>query len=552
MNWMNRVRFPEPEAGFAEILTPDAVAFVAQLDSEFAGHRARILAERQETAKRLDRGAELDFLPQTAQVREDATWRVVDPPRDLRDRRVEITGPTDRKMTINALNSGARVWLADFEDATSPTWRNVVLGQRNLVDALDGKLEFTNDAGKKYAVQGEIPTIMVRPRGWHLLEKHFCIDGRPSSASIFDFGLYFFHCAQRQLRRGSGPYFYLPKIESHLEARLWNDVFVRAQEMLGIARGTIRATVLIETVTAAFEMEEILFELREHSAGLNAGRWDYIFSVIKKFADRPSFVLPDRADVTMTVPFMRAYTKLLVRTCHRRGAHAIGGMAAFVPNRADPTATAIALEKVWNDKAREASDGFDGSWVAHPDLVPICREVFDATLGDAPNQIERVPDDGRASAQDLLSVANTPGNVTLAGLQNNVAVSLRYLEAWLRGQGAIAINSLMEDAATVEISRSQVWQWLRHGVRLKEGLTVTEELVRTVIDAEDAAILADLGAQEYDLRPFAQARDLFAAVIFADRYVEFVTLPGYAELMRLSDADLDEKQAAPLPDESLR
>jgi malate synthase len=534
MTWTNRVSFPIPEPSFQRVLTPEAVAFVAQLDSEFAARRVDILEQRRETKARLAAGHSLGFLPHTAAIREDPTWRVANPAADLLDRRVEITGPTDRKMAINALNSGARVWLADFEDATSPTWRNVVSGQLNLLDALAGRIEFTNPEGKRYEVHGDLPTIMVRPRGLHLPEKHFRIDGRPSAASIFDFGLYFFHCATRQLERGSGPYFYLPKLESHAEARLWNDIFLRAQELLAIPRGTIRATVLIETITAAFEMEEILFELREHSAGLNAGRWDYIFSAIKNFADRSDFVLPDRSDVTMTVPFMRAYTTLLVQTCHRRGAHAIGGMAAFVPNRADSTATAIALEKVWNDKEREACDGFDGSWVAHPDLVPICGEVFDARLGDAPNQLSRVADDTAVAADDLLSIAATPGTATLAGLHNNVSVSLRYLEAWLRGQGAIAINSLMEDAATVEISRSQVWQWLRHGIRLKDGLTVTRELVESVIEAEDVAIRSDIGAEEHMRRPFAQARELFAEVVFSDQCADFITLPGYGRLIRSS------------------
>jgi malate synthase len=400
---------------------------------------------------------------------------------------VEITGPTDRKMTINALNSGAKVWLADFEDATSPTWHNAIAGQVNLRDALDRKIDFTSPEGKRYTLGSQLATIVARPRGWHLVEKHILVDGRPISASLVDFGLYFFHCARRLIDAGVGPYFYLPKLEGYREARLWNDVFRFAQDYVGLPQGTIRATTLIETITAAFEMEEILYELREHSAGLNAGRWDYIFSIIKNFGHRDDFVLPDRDQITMTVPFMRAYTELLVRTCHKRGAHAIGGMAAFIPSR-DPQVNEVALAKVRADKEREAGDGFDGSWVAHPGLVPICREVFDGVLGDAPHQIDRLREDVSVTAEELLAVDKTPGQVTEAGVRGNVAVALRYFDAWLGGTGAAAIFNLMEDAATAEIARCQLWQWVHHGTPLASGGRVTEELVRSIVTEEATAL----------------------------------------------------------------
>jgi malate synthase len=434
-------------------------------------------------------------------------------------------------MTINALNSGAKVWLADFEDASAPRWDNVLAGQLNLRDALDGTLAF-RQGEKSYALRapiGELATVVARPRGWHLPEKHVLVDGDPMSGSLVDFGLYLFHCAQRQRAIGKGPYFYLPKLESHLEARLWNDVFLHAQEALGLPVGTIRATVLIETYPAAFEMEEILHELREHCSGLNAGRWDYLFSVIKKFRTRGrDFLLPDRNAVTMTAPFMRAYTELLVKTCHARGAMAIGGMAAFIPSRRDPEVNARATAKVREDKTREAGDGFDGSWVAHPDLVPICREVFDGVLGDRPNQLDRRRDDVQVTAAQLLDVASTPGEVTEEGLRNDVNVGLQYLAAWLGGLGAVAIHNLMEDAATAEIARAQVWQWLRHEVELAGGVRVTRELVTRVIAEELAAIRAQLGEEAFAAARFAEARQIFTELALGEDFPDFLTLPAYA------------------------
>ncbi|WP_068922048.1 malate synthase A [Planobispora rosea] len=514
---------------FDEILTPEALAFVAALQREFGARRIELLQARQARQAELSAGGTLDFLPETKHVRE-SEWRVAPPAPGLVDRRVEITGPVDRKMTINALNSGAKVWLADFEDANAPTWENTVNGQLNLRDALDRAIDFET-GGKSYTLKPdeELATIVVRPRGWHLEEKHLLLDGAPMSGSLVDFGLYFFHCAARQIAKGKGPYFYLPKMESHLEARLWNDVFVRAQDLLGIPQGTIRATVLIETYPAAFEMEEILYELRDHSAGLNAGRWDYLFSVIKKFRTRgKEFLLPERNAVTMTAPFMRAYTELLVRTCHKRGAHAIGGMAAFIPSRRDAEVNKVALEKVRADKTRESGDGFDGSWVAHPDLVPICREVFDGVLGERPNQIDRLREDVSVSAADLLAVSETPGDITEAGLRNNVDVALRYLAAWMGGLGAVAIHNLMEDAATAEISRSQIWQWIHNGIELADtGAVVTKELVEQIIDEELAKIKAEPG---YDEALYAQATALFKEVALDDDFAEFLTLPAYARM----------------------
>jgi malate synthase len=510
---------------FDEILTPEALDFLADLHRRFDARRRELLARREERQRELSAGGLLEFLDETKDIRE-AGWRVAEPAPGLVDRRVEITGPTDAKMTINALNSGAKVWLADHEDANTPLWENVVSGQLNLRDAIDRALRFTSPEGKTYGLRdGEPATIVFRPRGWHLTEKHILVDGERMSGSLVDFGLYLFNCGQRQLDRGSGPYFYLPKMESHLEARLWNDVFVRAQELLGLPLGTIRSTVLIETFPAAFEMEEILYELREHSAGLNAGRWDYMFSVIKRFRTRGAdFLLPDRNAVTMTVPFLRAYTELLVRTCHKRGAHAIGGMAAFIPSRRDPEVNEVALAKVRDDKTREAGDGFDGSWVAHPDLVPICREVFDGVLGDRPNQLDRARDDVAVTAAQLLAVGDTPGQRTEAGLRNAVSVGIQYLASWLRGTGAVAIFNLMEDAATAEISRSQVWQWLHNDVTLDDtGQPVTRELVERVADEEIAA----LGGDPAD---YAQARALFMEVAVADDFVEFFTLPAYERM----------------------
>ena len=493
---------PSPES----VLTPDAVDFLTRLQRQFGARREELLAARHERAERLRDGELPDFLPETQDVRE-GDWRVAPVPEALQDRRVEITGPVDRKMVINALNSGAKMFMADFEDSNSPTWANCIEGQVNLTDALDRTISL--DAGEKqYALNDEIATLLVRPRGWHLEERHFQVDGAPMSASLFDFGLYFF----RNHARG-GTWFYLPKLESHLEARLWNDVFVWAQDELGVPQGTIKATVLIETILAAFEMDEILYELREHSAGLNAGRWDYIFSVIKKLGHRPEFVLPDRAAVTMAVPFMRAYTELLVKTCHARGAHAMGGMAAFIPSRRDPEVNEVALGKVREDKDREAGQGFDGTWVAHPDLVPVAMEIFDGVLGERPNQVERRRDDVASTAADLLNVAATPGEITEEGLRNNVSVGIQYLAAWLRGSGAVAIFNLMEDAATSEISRSQVWQWLRHGKVERADVERTIE--------EEVAKLGD----GYD-----EARELFEQVALGDEFVEFLTLPAYERI----------------------
>jgi malate synthase len=489
-----------------DVLTPEAVEFLTDLQREFGPRREELLARRRERASRLRDGELPDFLPETASTRE-GDWQVASFPDEIADRRVEITGPVDRKMVINALNSGAKVFMADFEDANSPTWENCIEGQRNLTDALERTISL--DTGEKqYRLNDEVAVLFVRPRGWHLVERHFDVDGRPISGSLFDFGLYFL----RNHRR-NGRYFYLPKLESHLEARLWNDVFSFAQERLGLARGTIKATVLIETILAAFEMDEILFELREHSAGLNAGRWDYIFSVIKKLGHRPEFVLPDRAQVTMTVPFMRSYCELLVKTCHARGAHAMGGMAAFIPSRRDPEVNRVALEKVREDKEREAGQGFDGTWVAHPDLVPVAKEAFDSVLGERSNQIERRRDDVQVTATDLLDVATTPGEVTDEGLRSNVSVGIQYIAAWLRGNGAVAINNLMEDAATAEISRSQVWQWLSHG-----------KVTRSDVDRVTNETLAELGPGYED------ARALFEEVATGDDYVEFLTLPAYERL----------------------
>jgi len=517
---------------YEEILTPQALDLVALLQRELGPRRTELLAARAARQQALSAGATLDFLAETAQIRADRSWRVASPAPGLVDRRVEITGPTDKKMTINALNSGAKVWLADFEDANTPLWDNMVSGHLNLKDALDRSIDFTSADGKDYRLAPDeaLATIVVRPRGWHLEEKHVLVDGQRISGSLFDFAMYFFHCARRQLAKGKGPYFYLAKMESHLEARLWNDAFNLAQDALGLPRGTIRATVLIETIPAAFEMEEILYELREHSAGLNAGRWDYLFSIIKKFRTRgKDFVLPERNAVTMTAPMMRAYTELLVKTCHGRGAHAMGGMAAFIPSRRDPEVNQVALAKVRDDKTRESRDGFDGSWVAHPDLVPVCREIFDGVLGDAPNQLGKLRDDVQVTAGELLDVASTPGEITEAGLRNNVSVGLQYLASWLAGQGAVAIFNLMEDAATAEISRSQVWQWLHNDINLAEGPQVTRELVGQIMDEEHAKI-ADAYGAAYDADQYAEDVGLFKDVALADDYAEFLTMPAYEHM----------------------
>ncbi len=517
---------------YDEILTPEALDLIAVLHRELGQRRLDLLAARVERQQELSAGAMLDFLTSTEAIRSDTSWRVAPPAPGLIDRRVEITGPTDKKMTINALNSNAKVWLADFEDANTPLWDNMITGQLNLKDALDRTIDFTSEEGKSYRLRpdDELATIVVRPRGWHLPEKHLLIDGQRASGSLVDFALYFTHCARRQLEKGKGPYFYLAKMESHLEARLWNDAFVLAQGALGIPQGTIRATVLIETIPAAFEMQEILYELRDHSAGLNAGRWDYLFSIIKKFRTRGAeFLLPERNAVTMTAPMMRAYTELLVKTCHARGAHAMGGMAAFIPNRRDPEVTERALAKVTEDKTRESNDGFDGSWVAHPDLVPICREVFDSVLGDAPNQLGKQRDDVHVTAAELLAVSETPGLITEGGLRNNISVGLQYLASWLDGTGAVAIFNLMEDAATAEISRSQIWQWLHNDVTLADGPQVTRDLVERIIGEELISIREQLGGAYNEAR-FEQATSLFTEVALADDYVDFLTLPAYERM----------------------
>ncbi|TDL37968.1 malate synthase A [Arthrobacter nitrophenolicus] len=511
-----------------EVLTPDALEFIAKLHRATAERRKELLQARRARRAEIAAGADPRFLRETEHIRNDPSWRVAPPAPGLEDRRVEITGPVDKKMTINALNSGAKVWLADMEDSSTPTWRNVIKGQLNLTDALERRIDFTTEEGKEYKLRpaGDLPTIVVRPRGWHLPEKHMLIDGEPVAGGIVDFGLFFFHNARRLLAQGKGPYFYLPKIENHLEARLWNDIFILAQDLLGIDQGTIRATVLIETITAAFEMEEILYELRDHAAGLNAGRWDYIFSIIKNFRTRgPRFVLPDRGQVTMTAPFMRAYTEQLVRACHKRGAMAIGGMAAAVPNRKDPEANANALEKVRADKTREANDGFDGSWVAHPDLVPVCREVFDSILGEKPNQLGKLREDVTPDDRALINIASLHGTITEQGIRNNIEVGIRYIESWLRGNGAVAIHNLMEDAATAEISRSQLWQWIYARAITDHGEIITHHWVEELLDEEFARL------ERFDGDRFEDARDIFEEVTLAQDFPSFLTLPAYARYL---------------------
>ncbi|WP_329234831.1 MULTISPECIES: malate synthase A [unclassified Streptomyces] len=524
----------EPLPRQDEVLTDAALAFVAELHRQFTPRRDELLARRGERRAEIARTSTLDFLPETEAIRVDDTWKVAPAPAALDDRRVEITGPTDRKMTINALNSGAKVWLADFEDASAPTWENVITGQLNLIDAYTRNIDFTDPkSGKSYALKPaeELATVVTRPRGWHLNERHLQLDGTPVPGALVDFGLYFFHNAQRLIDLGKGPYFYLPKTESHLEARLWNDIFVFAQDYVGIPQGTVRATVLIETITAAYEMEEILYELRDHASGLNAGRWDYLFSIVKNFRDGGSkFVLPDRNLVTMTAPFMRAYTELLVRTCHKRGAHAIGGMAAFIPSRRDAEVNKVAFEKVKADKDREAGDGFDGSWVAHPDLVPIAMASFDAVLGAKPNQKDRLREDVSVAAGDLIAIDTLDAKPTYDGLQNAVAVGIRYIEAWLRGMGAVAIFNLMEDAATAEISRSQIWQWINADVVFENGEHATAELARKVAADELAAIRTEIGDEAFEAGRWQQAHDLLLQVSLDQDYADFLTLPAYEQL----------------------
>ncbi|MDP9265842.1 MAG: malate synthase A [Chloroflexota bacterium] len=508
------------------ILTTPALDFVARLHREFEARRQRLIDARHARARELREGGTLDFLPETKELR-DSEWRVEPVPEDLQVRKVEITGPTDRKMVINALNSGASVFMADFEDANTPTWENMVEGHRNLIDAIDRTIEFRNPDGRAYTLNEKTATLVVRPRGWHLMEKHLHVDGGPVAGAFMDFGLYSFHNARRLLDRGTAPYFYLPKLEGRHEARFWNDIFRFSQDALGIPQGTIKATVLIEVFTSAFEMEEILYELREHSGGLNAGRWDYIFSVIKKFPQRADFMLPDRIQVTMAVPFMRAYTELLVRTCHRRGAYALGGMAAYIPSRRDAAVNEVALGKVREDKVREATDGFDGTWVAHPDLVPVAMAEFDRVLGERRNQLERERGEVRVTAKELLKVGVPGGTITDNGLRNNVSVGIQYLASWLRGTGAAAINNLMEDAATAEIARSQVWQWVHHRGRLHEGPEITAELVRRIEDEELAKVRDAVGPDFFATGRYDEAKRLFEEVALSDDFVEFLTLPAY-------------------------
>ncbi len=515
-------------ARYDEILTPDALAFLAELHARFAGRRHDRLADRLRRRFEIGNGHDPQFRDDTAHIREDADWKVAGAGPGLEDRRVEITGPTDPKMTINALNSGAKVWLADQEDATSPTWKNVIEGQLSLRDAIRGELSFTSPEGKRYEVTAaQTPTIVMRPRGWHLVESHLQFTDRAgrtmaASGSLVDFGLYFFHNAAQLIANGRGPYFYIAKIESSEEAKLWNDIFTFSEDYIGIPYGTIRATVLIETLPAAFEMEEILFELRDHIAGLNAGRWDYIFSIIKNYRGRGArFVLPDRSEVTMTVPFMRAYTELLVKTCHRRGAFAIGGMSAFIPNRRDPEVTAQAFEKVAADKKREAGDGFDGTWVAHPDLIPVAMAEFDAVLGERPNQLDRQRPEVSVSADDLIDV-HIGRPVTAEGVYANVSVAIRYLEAWLRGLGAVAIDNLMEDAATAEISRSQVWQWIHQDRSTAEGEKITREYIEGLL----TRVLDEAERGEGDR--FDDAASLFREVALEDDFPAFLTIPAYS------------------------
>jgi malate synthase len=519
---MTDVRVVGPDVDRAEeVLTPEALAFVGDLQVRFGAQRDALLAARAARRAEISAAGTIDFRSGTAEIR-DGDWRVPPPPPGLVDRRVEITGPAEPKMAVNALNCGADVWLADLEDANTPHWRNVVTGQLVLRDAVRRTLAFTSPEGREYRLRedGELPTIVPRPRGWHLPERHLLVDGEPAVGALVDAGLYLFHNAAEQLSRGSGPYFYLPKMEGHLEAALWALVFDHSEQVLDLPAGSIRATMLIETIPAAFEMEEMLHALGSHATGLNAGRWDYLFSVIKTFRDAgPQFVLPDRGAVTMTAPMMRAYTEQLVAVCHRRGAMAIGGMAAAIPSRRDAEANERAVAKVREDKTREAGDGFDGSWVAHPDLVPVCREAFDAVLGDRPNQLDRQRPEVSVTPAQLLDVAGVPGGRTMAGLRSNVEVAIRYLAAWLGGNGAVGIHGLMEDAATAEISRSQVWQWVHNEVVLDTGDTVTEELVRGVVAEEVEAI--------GELPHLAEARELFEQVALAEDFPDFLTLPAY-------------------------
>lgn len=525
------MKSPVPAAA-TQVLTTEALEFVARLVREFQSRRDQLLALRVERQTHIDGGDFPDFLDATKPIREDKSWKVAPIPADLADRRTEITGPVDRKMVINGLNSGAKMFMADFEDATSPTWRNLLEGQANLFDAVRRTISFASPEGKQYKLNEETATLLVRPRGWHLPEKHLLVDGKPVSGSLFDFGLYFFHNARELLKRGSGPYFYLPKLESHLEARLWNDVFNLAQDALKIPRGSIRATVLIETILASFEAEEILYELRDHSSGLNCGRWDYIFSFIKKFRNHPRFVLPDRAQITMTVPFMRAYCLNVIKVCHRRGAHAMGGMAAQIPIKNDPEANDAALDKVFADKEREASDGHDGTWVAHPGLVPVALRAFNKHMPE-PNQIARQRDDVNVTQSDLLSVPE--GTITTEGLRSNMRVGIQYLGSWLGGNGCVPLYNLMEDAATAEISRSQVWQWLRYSPTLEDGFhrgcEINSRLYDELLPKELTRIEHELGAVRFGKGHFEEAAQLFTGMTRGKHFQEFLTTPAY-EMLR--------------------
>jgi malate synthase len=514
---------PPPSSERAnDILSTGALEFIAELHGRFEPRRQELLAARRERAEELQKGGTLDFLEETKEVRE-SDWTVPEPFEDYDDRRVEITGPTDRKLVINALNSGAKGFMADFEDSTAPTWENVVVGHVNLIDAIDRTITYDASDGKHYELDEETATLLVRPRGWHLNDKHVQVEGTEVSGGLLDFGLYFFHNAQRLLDAGSHPYFYLPKLEHHLEARLWNDVLAFAEEAVGVPHGSARATVLIETLPAAFQMDEILYELRDHSYGLNAGRWDYIFSMIKCFRDRQDFVLPDRNDVKMTVPFMKAYTELLVKTCHRRGAFAMGGMAALIPSRKDEEANERAIEAVKEDKQREAEAGFDGTWVAHPDVVDVATEAFDAVLGDKPNQIDKRREDVEISAEQLLDAGSTPGDITEEGLRNDVSVGFQYISFWLGGRGAAGINNMMEDAATAEISRSQIWQWVKHG-------KFTREKVIEILDEETKKIHDEVGDEVWEKGRPDETREIFESVSLSDDFPEFLTIPAYEYL----------------------
>ena len=514
------------ERSRTEILTPEAVGFLSELHANFGPRRQELLAARDERHKALRAGGSLDFLAETKEIR-DGDWRVAPPRGDYADRRVEITGPTDRKMVINALNSGARGFMADFEDASSPTWHNQIAGHANLTDAIDGTITYDSADGRHYALVKNPATLLVRPRGWHLDEKHLTLDDVPLAGGLIDFGLFAFHCAARLLARDSAPYLYLPKLEHHLEARLWTDVFIWTEDALGLPHGAFRATVLIETLPAAFQMDEILYELRDRSYGLNAGRWDYIFSMIKCFRDRPEFVLPDRNDVNMIVPFMAAYAKLLVATCHRRGAFAMGGMAALIPSRKDSEANRRAIDAVRADKQREAALGFDGTWVAHPDVVAAAQAPFDEVLGDQPNQIDTARPDPQPSSAALLDAGSTPGSITEAGLRIDISVGFQYLSFWLTGRGAAGINNLMEDAATAEISRSQIWQWIRHGSTLEDGRVITHELVRAMLDQEMDHIRSDVGESTWEAGRPDDTRAVFERVTLTDEFPEFLTIPAY-------------------------